>query len=1001
MEQSKPKSVRSKKPSISNSPRKTHAVKLEASPTRNHGDSRLKAMIEITREFPTTRYSTNPPITDWSSDTSPLWEFINQQNVLGGQISEIMENEGDTESLQELLAQYLSNPFDIFGHSVSTPNIGFSLPTSEGSGDKRVFETIVARQYGAQIARIGVSGTSQVNQAMIIAARRARPGQDLILRTGKEHSSFLMGALGANVRIATLPTEIDARTGLQKLNIYGSLERALKDHGDEVLAVFLTLPTYEGAAINLKDIHQLCKANGCFLIIDGAWSGMWGFNDVFPPSLASHCDVMSVSLHKAGLAPCQVSAALFNDETLLAAYDEVSAMGLSTTSPNHLLLAVAEARFNGVVDTGSSEQWSKVVEVCNEVRSELTSFEPSLFHLEADQIDADYMAPNNLVLFTHEAHINARKVATILFEQFGRIVETASDHCLQLLFSPGNLASSDALIEDFASALISAKTQTFPMKSIAKAPTVCSPKVTRPAELFFFEYELVPLADAAGRTATSTATITPPCQCLWEPGTSLSQSMIDTATRALNGGQTINGVDSIDDIATARVVAHGRDYTVNTLITPLFDPQLIGEMGGFLTGGWAGPPYNHAFVHENDPSTSMSPSAYMTITSGECIAERSWYECEELEEIELHPGWHRVIDRDRYEQVLSQRLSDPGYLTLVRDGRGKLKGVFHCRSGTTVDRLIETEEWRFSNMMCTTLPPIQGSRQHILERLQFHFGISGKHKVNAISSQILHPSLRGGSALHDMIKDLALTMSAEHARLPLICELSDEPSPSRIVNEATLERVVYNVLPPENGHCIGYSSRMSNALFYYITEREHWTNAVKEQVRKSRSLFFPHPEDHPNLKVRETADGRGLGVFATGTGIETGDIVARFTGETYQSESACALHSIMVNHAIQTGPDTFLFAKHSVAQLINASHAPNLGLHDSTALVALRNIEPGEELTWSYEMSEDSDWRHSPCLCGAKACPGFIGSFSDLPKELQKHYIDAGIASDWIIQKYR
>ncbi|MBF17377.1 MAG: hypothetical protein CME88_03260 [Hirschia sp.] len=961
----------------------------------------LDTLISVTHDFPAVRYSTNPPLKDWSSEETPLLTFMKQQTSLGVQISEHLKNEGDAKELVKLLAQYVSQPFDLFGHSISTPGLADSLIAPVAPSDEPYIETMIATCYGARNARIGVAGTSQINQGMLIAARRARPSRDLILHAGNEHASFLMGSLSANIRLARFQTEIDSRTGLQKLDIYDSLERALNDHSEQVLAVFLTQPTYEGLAIDLKDIHALCKANGCFLIIDGAWSGMWGVDPAFPPSPIQHCDMMSVSLHKAGLAPCQVSAALFNDDSLLAAHDEISAMGLSTTSPNFLLLSAAQLRFGEVVCTSSAEQWKQIAEDCSNVRSELEAFDPSLFHLDAALVNADYLAPNNLVLFTHEANINARQVASILFEQYGRIVETASDHCMQLIFSPGNHRSSQALTEDIICALVSAKTQSFPLKPISQPSQRIAPEVTRPAEMFFAQSEPVRLPDAVGRTASSAATISPPCQPLWEPGSLLTQSVIDKAMAALVEGQVVDGLTWSGDTPAVRVTACEPDYTIRTLTTPIIDPELVRELARTLTGGWAGPPYNHAFVHENDPHSSLSPSSYLELTTGTHMVERSWYECDEIEQIELQPGWHRVIDRHNYEKVLEQRLSDSGYLTLVRDRQGKLKGIFHCRSGVTIDRLIDTEEWCYGNMMCTTLPEIVGSRQHILNGLQFHFGLSQKHKVNAISTQILHPSLRGGSALHDMIKDLAYTMTPEHARLPLLCELSDEPSPSRVVNEATLERVVYNVLPPENGHCLGYSSRMSNALFYYMADRPHWTYAVKEQVRKSRNVFFRQPEDHHNLKVIETTDGRGLGVYATRTGIEAGEIVARFTGETYQSESACALHPIMVNHAIQTGPNTFVFAKHSIAHLINASHAPNLGLHDSTALVALRRIEPGEELTWSYEMSEDSDWCHTPCLCGADCCPGFIGTFSDLPEDLQESYIKSGIASDWIIRRNR
>ena len=97
-------------------------------------------------------------------------------------------------------------------------------------------------------------------------------------------------------------------------------------------------------------------------------------------------------------------------------------MGLSTTSPNFLLLSAAQLRFGEVVCTSSAEQWKQIAEDCSNVRSELEAFDPSLFHLDAALVNADYLAPNNLVLFTHEANINARQVASILFEQYGRIV---------------------------------------------------------------------------------------------------------------------------------------------------------------------------------------------------------------------------------------------------------------------------------------------------------------------------------------------------------------------------------------------------------------------------------------------------------------------------------------------------------------------------------------------------------------------------------------------------
>ena len=41
-------------------------------------------------------------------------------------------------------------------------------------------------------------------------------------------------------------------------------------------------------------------------------------------------------------------------------------------------------------------------------------------------------------------------------------------------------------------------------------------------------------------------------------------------------------------------------------------------------------------------------------------------------------------------------------------------------------------------------------------------------------------------------------------------------------------------------------------------------------------------------------------------------------------------------------------------------------------LFALRDIEPGEELTFNYNLACDGEKR-KPCLCGAPNCSGFIG----------------------------
>ena len=64
----------------------------------------------------------------------------------------------------------------------------------------------------------------------------------------------------------------------------------------------------------------------------------------------------------------------------------------------------------------------------------------------------------------------------------------------------------------------------------------------------------------------------------------------------------------------------------------------------------------------------------------------------------------------------------------------------------------------------------------------------------------------------------------------------------------------------------------------------------------------------------------------------------------------------------------------------------------------MRDIKKGEELTFDYEMCEDSDWTLH-CKCGNKNCRKIIGAFRNMPEETRKKY--NGYISDWLKEKYK
>jgi hypothetical protein len=84
-------------------------------------------------------------------------------------------------------------------------------------------------------------------------------------------------------------------------------------------------------------------------------------------------------------------------------------------------------------------------------------------------------------------------------------------------------------------------------------------------------------------------------------------------------------------------------------------------------------------------------------------------------------------------------------------------------------------------------------------------------------------------------------------------------------------------------------------------------------------------------------------------------------------------------HSIQVGAEVHLTPEGAPWSLVNHSCAPNVRIDfERWELVALRAIEPGEELGWNYLATE---WELSSpfqCECGTDECLGLIRGFAHL-----------------------
>jgi SET domain-containing protein len=155
-------------------------------------------------------------------------------------------------------------------------------------------------------------------------------------------------------------------------------------------------------------------------------------------------------------------------------------------------------------------------------------------------------------------------------------------------------------------------------------------------------------------------------------------------------------------------------------------------------------------------------------------------------------------------------------------------------------------------------------------------------------------------------------------------------------------------------------------------------------------------------KLAKKKSNAGYGLFAIEP-IAKGERVVDYSGSPgtwMHTKEADALYEQGNDYILQTDDDLYFVASNDDeledADLINHSCEPNCGIRGSLEIVALRDIQPGEEITFDYAMSESSDFRMR-CACGASSCRGVVTGEDWKIPELQKKY--AGYFSDYLQRK--
>ena len=147
----------------------------------------------------------------------------------------------------------------------------------------------------------------------------------------------------------------------------------------------------------------------------------------------------------------------------------------------------------------------------------------------------------------------------------------------------------------------------------------------------------------------------------------------------------------------------------------------------------------------------------------------------------------------------------------------------------------------------------------------------------------------------------------------------------------------------------------------------------------------------------------GKAVFAN-KDFKKGEEIIEFNGKLFTYEQLPIPYDEVEDHYVQIDKNLYMGPSGGVDDFFNHSCNPNSGIKikgKRVILIAIKDIEKREEITWDYSTTMDEDEWEMECICESKNCRKRIRDFKYLPKKIQQKYIKLGIVPKYILENLK
>ncbi|WP_380873528.1 hypothetical protein ACFB49_42030 [Sphingomonas sp. DBB INV C78] len=167
----------------------------------------------------------------------------------------------------------------------------------------------------------------------------------------------------------------------------------------------------------------------------------------------------------------------------------------------------------------------------------------------------------------------------------------------------------------------------------------------------------------------------------------------------------------------------------------------------------------------------------------------------------------------------------------------------------------------------------------------------------------------------------------------------------------------------------------------------------------SRGDFYIREVDRAEPRIFAIGENHlGKAVFSA-VPFAAGDRIIEFQGPRLHKSQLPKRISGQADRYVQIDADHYMGPSGGVDDLINHSCDPNAGLRfdgQGVYLHAIRDIQPGDEISWDYSTTlYESRWRMD-CECRTHVCRGTIGDFAELADELRERYRGLGLVPPYL-----